>query len=219
MNNNNNNNDFIVRNEKSFCPIDRGPGSHWAEFKESEIVVERPISRGKLDMTSFIYFILDSVWSLGQYAYKGKQIIYIDKMKISIISLVSKYWMLRFQYSLERPKIICLLFYCHFAKFVKFPKRYFRQYYCLLLKKNLHLLLYWIEYLWYEVLFMIARYIIVSWEPEGRYHYSKMFCYEPEGRYRCTKPMAIGGNSGLLVLNGTSLNSGSALLALNWRYY
>ena len=27
-NNNNNNNDFIVRNGKSFCPIDRGPGSH-----------------------------------------------------------------------------------------------------------------------------------------------------------------------------------------------
>ena len=27
---NNNNNDFIVRNGKSFCPIDCGPGSHWA---------------------------------------------------------------------------------------------------------------------------------------------------------------------------------------------
>ena len=27
INNNNNNNDFIVRNGKSFCPIDRGPGS------------------------------------------------------------------------------------------------------------------------------------------------------------------------------------------------
>ena len=24
---------------------------------------------------------------------------------------------------------------------------------------------------------------IVSWEPERRYHYSKMFCWEPEGRY------------------------------------
>ena len=25
---------------------------------------------------------------------------------------------------------------------------------------------------------------IVSWHPEGRYHYSKMFCWEPEGPYR-----------------------------------
>ena len=25
---------------------------------------------------------------------------------------------------------------------------------------------------------------IVSWEPEGHYHYSKMFCWEPEGHYR-----------------------------------
>ena len=46
---------------------------------------------------------------------------------------------------------------------------------------------------------------IVSWEPEGRYHYSKMFHWEPEGRfhyskrfrwepdgrYCCTKSMAI----------------------------
>ena len=24
--------------------------------------------------------------------------------------------------------------------------------------------------------------LFVSWEPEGRYHYSKMFCWEPEGR-------------------------------------
>ena len=53
---------------------------------------------------------------------------------------------------------------------------------------------------------------IVSWEPEGRYQYSKMFHWEPEGRYR-TMSMAI---SPPLVLNGTSLNSDSALLALNW---
>ena len=31
----------------------------------------------------------------------------------------------------------------------------------------------------------------ISWEPEGRYCNSKMFCWEPEGRYRCTKSMAI----------------------------
>ena len=32
---------------------------------------------------------------------------------------------------------------------------------------------------------------MVSWEPEGHYHYSTMFCWEPEGGYRCTKSMAI----------------------------
>ena len=32
---------------------------------------------------------------------------------------------------------------------------------------------------------------IVSWEPEGRYQYSKMFRWEPEGRHCCKKPMAI----------------------------
>ena len=31
----------------------------------------------------------------------------------------------------------------------------------------------------------------VSWEPEGHYQFSKMFCWEPEGHYRCTKSMAI----------------------------
>ena len=31
----------------------------------------------------------------------------------------------------------------------------------------------------------------VSWEPEGRYQYSKMFRWAPEGRYRCTMSMAI----------------------------
>ena len=29
------------------------------------------------------------------------------------------------------------------------------------------------------------------WEPEGRYHYSTMFRWEPEGRYPCTKSMVI----------------------------
>ena len=32
---------------------------------------------------------------------------------------------------------------------------------------------------------------VVSWEPEGHYHYSTMFCWEPEGRYRRTKYMGI----------------------------
>ena len=31
----------------------------------------------------------------------------------------------------------------------------------------------------------------VSWEPEGRYQYSKMFRWEPEGHYRCIKSMVI----------------------------
>ena len=30
---------------------------------------------------------------------------------------------------------------------------------------------------------------LVSWEPEGRYHNSMMFCWEPEGCYCCTKSM------------------------------
>ena len=32
---------------------------------------------------------------------------------------------------------------------------------------------------------------VVSWEPEGRCQYSKMFSWELEGRYRCTKSLAI----------------------------
>ena len=32
---------------------------------------------------------------------------------------------------------------------------------------------------------------IVSWEAEGRYQYSKMFRWEPEGRYCRAKSMAI----------------------------
>ena len=34
-------------------------------------------------------------------------------------------------------------------------------------------------------------YNTASWDPEGRYHYSKMFHWEPEGHYHCTKSMAI----------------------------
>ena len=32
---------------------------------------------------------------------------------------------------------------------------------------------------------------MVSWEQEGRNHYSTVFHWEPEGRYHCTKSMAI----------------------------
>ena len=53
----------------------------------------------------------------------------------------------------------------------------------------------------------------VRWEPEGRYQYSKIFCWRPEGRY-CHRYCTVIIN--LLVLNGTSLNIDSALLALNW---
>ena len=30
---------------------------------------------------------------------------------------------------------------------------------------------------------LLFRDVVVSWEPEGRYHHSKMFCWEPEGYY------------------------------------
>ena len=50
-----------------------------------------------------------------------------------------------------------------------------------------------------------TRQHFVSWEPEGRYHYSTKFRWEPEGRYRCT--MSMHGNSALLILSETSFNS------------
>ena len=37
---------------------------------------------------------------------------------------------------------------------------------------------------------------IVSWEPEGHCHYSKMFCWEPEWHYCCTMSMVIAPFSG-----------------------
>ena len=40
-------------------------------------------------------------------------------------------------------------------------------------------------------LWSAAIYRFVSWEPEGRYHYSTIFCWEAEGRYCCTKSIAI----------------------------
>ena len=56
----------------------------------------------------------------------------------------------------------------------------------------------------------------VSWEAEGRYHYSTMFHWEPEGCYLCTKFIMIAPF--WLVLNGTSVNRANALLVLSWRY-
>ena len=49
------------------------------------------------------------------------------------------------------------------------------------------------ELLDYSVIFIriVYKIHIVSWEPEGHYHYSMMFHWEPEGRYCCTKCMAI----------------------------
>ena len=43
---------------------------------------------------------------------------------------------------------------------------------------------------------------IVSWEPEGHYHCSKMYCWEQKECYRCT----VNGDNALLVLSGTLLN-------------
>ena len=37
----------------------------------------------------------------------------------------------------------------------------------------------------------IPQHCLVSWEPEGHYQYSNMFCWEPEGGYCCTKSMVI----------------------------
>ena len=55
---------------------------------------------------------------------------------------------------------------------------------------------------------------IVSWEPEGHYHYSKMFHWKPEGHYCCTKSMRITA----FWLSTEHLLIMSTLLALNWRY-
>ena len=60
------------------------------------------------------------------------------------------------------------------------------------------------------------RYNIVSWEPEGRYQYSKTFRWQPEGRL---SPQTLYSDyiaPFCMVLNGTSLNINTALLALNW---
>ena len=54
---------------------------------------------------------------------------------------------------------------------------------------------------------------IVTSEPEGHFHCSKMFCWEPKGRYHCTKSMVIAFLNVLNVLNGTLLKSINSLLS------
>ena len=56
----------------------------------------------------------------------------------------------------------------------------------------------------------------VSWDPEGRYHYSTVFRWEPEG-HRLSLYKVYGG-SALLVLIRTSLNSVNTLLVLSSRF-
>ena len=86
--------------------------------------------------------------------------------------------------------------------------------------------------------------MMFRWEPEGHYHYSMKFRWEPERHYHYSNDVPLRtrralslfkwcsvenqkgtiaiqclyGDSTLLVLNGSSLNSRNALLALNWRY-
>ena len=56
---------------------------------------------------------------------------------------------------------------------------------------------------------------IVIWEPEGHYPYSMIFHWESERRYSLYK---VYGDSALLVLKLTSLNSVNALLVLSRQY-
>ena len=56
---------------------------------------------------------------------------------------------------------------------------------------------------------------IVIWEPEGHYPYSIIFHCESERRYSLYK---VYGDSALLVLKLTSLNSVNALLVLSRQY-
>ena len=56
----------------------------------------------------------------------------------------------------------------------------------------------------------------VSWEPEGHYCKSKMFCWEPEGRYRHRLCTAIIAPFWFSMEHLWTSNN--ALLALNWRY-
>ena len=43
----------------------------------------------------------------------------------------------------------------------------------------------------FEWVYILISCLIVSWEPEGHYHYSAMFNWEPEGRYHLTMSVAI----------------------------
>ena len=57
---------------------------------------------------------------------------------------------------------------------------------------------------------------IISWEPEGHWCCSTMFCWEPEG---CYHHGHLYISSALLVFKRKSFNSDNALPALNWQYY
>ena len=79
-------------------------------------------------------------------------------------------------------------------------------------------------------IFSLSQVHIVSWEPEGRYQYSKMFYWEPEWRYHCTKSLVIAPFLFLtehvwivivpfwFSMEHLWIHSDSALLALDWRY-
>ena len=88
---------------------------------------------------------------------------------------------------------------------------------CVLNHINLSHILNTLNYLLYEEFQTHQPYPhVVSWEPEGRYWYSKMFRWEPEGRYHCTKSMAIAP---FWFSMERLCFSDSALLALNWLMY
>ena len=56
-------------------------------------------------------------------------------------------------------------------------------------------------HIWSSPFIVVAHWHIVSWEPEGRYQYSKMFHWEPE--VHAPSLYKVYGDSTLLVLNGT----------------
>ena len=62
-----------------------------------------------------------------------------------------------------------------------------------------------------EQLVVIVQF--VGWEPEGPYQHSKIFPLRT--RRRALSVYKVYGDSALLVLNGTSMNSDGALLALS----
>ena len=74
------------------------------------------------------------------------------------------------------------LFPQHCASGNTIPRQSTKVWYCILFQS--------IYEQWCIMCIVISR-NIVSWEPEGRYQYSKMFHWEPEGRYHCTKSVVI----------------------------
>ena len=73
----------------------------------------------------------------------------------------------------------------------------------------------------YKFFLFVCEYLrkykyIVSWEPEGHYCCSKMFCWEPEGCYIATD--FVQRLAPFWFSTKPALNIVNALLALNWRY-